>query len=99
MLELQSDGHQIKKLTFEGRAIHSLMTSAEYTQLIDKPTLVISNSFSCTDLIFASHPNIICNSSVELFLADKCHHNLIFRELNCKIRLPPTYKRQVWDYS
>ena len=32
------------KETFEGRAIHSLTTSAGYSQLIDQPTHVINNS-------------------------------------------------------
>ena len=30
---------------------------------------------------------------------DECHHNAIFRELNFKMPLPPTYKRQMWDYE
>ena len=63
------------KETFEGRAIHSLMTSAGYTQLIDQPSHVINNSSSCIDLVVASNPNVVCNSGVGLSLFHKCHHN------------------------
>ena len=87
------------KETFEGRAMHSLTTSAAYTQLIDQPTYVINNSSSCTNLAFASNPNVIYNSCVELSLFDKHHNNLIFGELNFMVLLPPNYKRQVWDYK
>ena len=64
------------KETFEGRSVHSLMTSAGYTQLIDQSTHVINidNSSSCIDLIFASNPNVTCNLGVKLSLFDKCHH-------------------------
>ena len=71
---------------------------AAYIQLTDQPTHVINNFFSCTDLI-ASNPNIIWNSGAELSLFHSCRHNLVFGELNFMIRLPPTYKRQVWDYK
>ena len=81
------------KETFKGRVLHSLTISAGYTQLIDQPTHVINNSSSYIDLAFASNPNVICNSDVGLSLFDKCHHNLIFGELNFMVPLPPTYKR------
>ena len=53
------------KQNFEVGAIHSSTTSAGYTQLTDQPTHIISNSFSCIDVVFASNPNGIYNSSVE----------------------------------
>ena len=37
-----------------GQKIDSLTSSAGYTQIIDKPTHVINNSMSCTDLIFCT---------------------------------------------
>ena len=85
--------------TFEGLAIHSLKTSAGYTDLVDQPTRVINNSSFCIDLVFASNPNLICNSGVELSLFHKCHQSLIFGELNFMVPLPLTYKRQIWDYK
>ena len=69
------------------------MNLAGYTQLIDQPTHVINNPSFCIDLVFASNPNVICNSGVELSLFDKCHHNLIFGELNFMIPLRPTCKK------
>ena len=79
--------------------MHSLTTLAGYTQLIGQPTHVISNFSSSVDLIFASNPSVICDSGVELPLFGKCHHDLIFGELIFVITLPPTYKKQVWDYK
>ena len=38
-----------------GREIASLTSSAGYTQIIDKPTHVINNSMSCTDLLFCTN--------------------------------------------
>ena len=87
------------KETFKSHVIHYIFTAAKYPQLIDQPTHIINNSSSCIDLIFASNPNVICNLCIKLSLLDKCHHNLIFGELNFMISLPPTYKRQVWDYK
>ena len=87
------------KQNFEGGGIHSSTTSAGYTQLTDQPTHIISNSFSCIDVVFASNPNVIYNSNVELSLFDKCYRNYVFGELNFMVPLPPTYKRQMWDYK
>ena len=75
------------KETFEGRAIHSLTTSAGYTQLIDQPIHVINNSSSCINLVFATNPDIICSSGAKLSLFD------------FMIPLPPTCKRQAWNYK
>ena len=75
------------------------MTLAGYTQLIGQPTHVINNSSSGSDLVFVSKLNVICNSGVELSLFEKCHHNLIFGDLNFIIPLPPTYKSQMWHYK
>ena len=55
---------------------------------MDHPTHAFNNSSSCIDLIFASNPNIISNSDVELSLFDKCDHNLIIEELNFIIPTP-----------
>ena len=67
--------------------------------MIDQPTIIINNSSSCIDLVFAPNPNVICNSGVELSLFDKRHHNLIFGELDFMLPLPLSYKSQVWDYK
>ena len=58
----------------------------------------LMTSSGYTQLIDQS-AHVICNSGIELSLFDKCHHNLIFGELKFMIRLPPTYKRHVWDYK
>ena len=42
----------------EGREINSLSSACGYSQLINKPTHVTKESFSCIDPIFARSPNL-----------------------------------------
>ena len=32
-------------------------------------------------------------------LHSKCHHQIIYSELNLKIEYPPPYTRKIWDYN
>ena len=81
------------------REIDTLTSSAGYKQVINKPTHIVNNSSSCTDLIFCKNLNLFSNYGVDLSLFEKCHHNIIFGKINVRILLPPSYVRQVWDYS
>ena len=54
-----------------------------YSQLINKPTHITKESFSCNDLIFATSPHLIRGTGVELSIFEKCHHLI----------------REVWDYK
>ena len=44
---------------FAGKEIDFLTSSADYTQIIDKPTHVINKPKSCIDLIFCTNLNVI----------------------------------------
>ena len=81
------------------REIDTLTSSAGYKQIINKPTHIVNNSSSCTDLIFCNNLNLFSNYGVDLSLFEKCHHNIIFGKINIRILLPPSQVRQVWDYS
>ena len=84
----------------EGREINSLPSACGYSQLINKPTHVTKESSSpCIDLIFATSPNLIRETGVELSIFEKCHHNLIYGIIDFKVPLPPPYLREVWDYE
>ena len=54
---------------------------------------------SCIDLIFCTNKKIISNHGVDVTIFDKCHHNIIYGEINIRVLLPPVYIREVWDYS
>ena len=79
----------------EGREINSLTTACGYSQLINKPTHVTKESSSCVDLIFATSPNLIRETGVELVIFEKCHHNLIYGIFDFMMPLPPHYLREV----
>ena len=51
------------------------------------------------DLIFATSPNLIRETGVELSIFEKCHHNLTYGIIDFKVPLPPPYLREVWDYK
>ena len=57
--------------------IDSLISSAGYEQIIDKPTHVVNNCISCIDVIFCRNQNVICNYGVDVSVFKKCHHNII----------------------
>ena len=79
-----------------GHALDTLTSSTGYKQIINKPTHIVSNSFSCIDLIFCNKLNIISNYGVNLSIFEKCHHNIIFGKINIRIPLPPSYVRELY---
>ena len=54
---------------------------------------------SCIDLLFCTNQSVISNHEVDVSIFDKCHHNIIYGEINIRVLLPPTYVREVWDYE
>ena len=62
---------------------------------INKPTNVTKESFTGIDLIFATRPNLIRETGVELSIFKKCHHNLIYGIIDFKVPLLPPYLREV----
>ena len=73
------------------------LTSAGYKQIVNKLTHIINNSSSCIDLIFSNNLNL--TYGIDLSLFGNSHHNIIFDKINIPIRLPPSYVREVRDYS
>ena len=68
-------------------------------QVITELTHILENSSSCIDLIFSNQPNFIMDSGVHSTLHSKCHHQIIYSNLNLKIENPPPYTRKIWNYS
>ena len=83
----------------EGREINSLISACGYSQIINQPTHVTKESSSCIDLVFATSPNLINNTGVDLSLFDKCYHSLIYGITDFKVPFPPPHLREVWDYK
>ena len=77
--------------------LDSLISSAGYSQIIDKPTHVVKNS--CIDIIFCTNKNVISKHGVDVSIFEKCHHNIIFGKIDIRVPLPPAYVCKVWDYS
>ena len=59
---------------------------------------ILPNSASCIDLLFTSQSNLVTESGVHASLSPRCHHQIIFAEINFKVYLPPPYERLIWDY-
>ena len=90
---------RLDKENIEGREINIITPAAGYSQLINQPTYTTKDSLSCIDLIFTSYPNLINSSGVEMSLFEKCHHNIVYGEIDLKIPIPPPYMRELWDYK
>ena len=83
----------------EGRKTNSLTSACGYSQLINKPTHITKESSSCIDLIFATSPNLIRKTRIELSIFEKRHHKLIHSITDFKVPLSPSFLIEVWDYE
>ena len=83
----------------EGTQVDSLTTSYGLSQIISDPTHILPNSSSCIDLIFTNQPNLVTESGVHPSLHPKCHHQIVFANLNLKVEYPPLYEFLIWDYK
>ena len=79
--------------------IDNLTSFHGLTQLIDVPTHLLPSSASCIDLIFSSQPQFISDSTAHPTLYDKCHHQVIYAQIDFNISFPPPYARKVYDYT
>ena len=64
-----------------------------------EPTHISDNSYTCIDLIFTSHPNLIIEFAVHPSLYPNCHHQIVYAKFNLQIHFPPPYSREVWHYK
>ena len=78
-----------------GKELDTLTLTAEYAQLIDKPTHFFSGGCSCIDIIFCNKPELISEYGIDHSFFQMCHHNLIFGKINTKIPVPQTYSGEV----
>ena len=85
------------KNNIAGLEIENITTTADYSQLINKPTHFINGTSSCIDLIFSSNVSFIRNYGIEQSIYEKCHHNITYGTLDFNVPLPPLYYREIWD--
>ena len=83
----------------EGTQVDSLTTSYGLSQIISDPTHILPNSSSCIGLIFTNQPNLVTESGVHPSFHPKCHHQIVFANLNLKEEYPPLYECLIWDYK
>ena len=60
---------------------------------------LLSQTFTCVDVIFTDQPNLIVDSDARQSLHSNCHHQITHCKLNFNIEYPPPYERLVWDYN
>ena len=74
--------------TTEGSKMLALSPSNGFSQLIDEPTHIKTNSTSCIDLIFSDKPGLLVDSGVRSSLHPKCHHQITYSIFNLNICYP-----------
>ena len=85
--------------TTEGSNLFSLMSLNDLSQLINEPTHIQVNSFSCINLILTDQPNLSIDSGVHSSLHPNCHHHIVHSRFNLNIYFTPPYQRLIWDYK
>ena len=83
----------------EGAKLCLLTSSKGFSQLINEPTQIQTNSSSCIDLVFTYQPNLSVNSGVHTTLHPNCHHQTVHTKFNLNISYSPRYQRLIWDYE
>ena len=66
----------------EGSHLYSLTCSNGFSQLINEPAHIQTNSSSFIDLIFTNQPNLSVNSGVHSSLHPNCHHQIVRTSFN-----------------
>ena len=85
---------------YQGTQIDQITSMCGYNQIINDATNLEPHCEpSCIDLMFCSQPNLIQNSGTYASLFERCHHQIIFAEINFKVFYPPPYKKKIWDYK
>ena len=83
----------------EGVQIDSVTSTHGLEQLIYEPNHILSNSSSCTDVIFTNQPNLVINSGTHPSLHPNCHDQIIHCKINLQVEYSPPYQRHVWNYA
>ena len=87
------------KTMYEGSKIDGITSTFGLQQIINEPTYIIRDSFSCNDLIFTSQPNLVMESRVHSSLHPNCHHQITYAKFNLKMYYPSPYEREIWHYE
>ena len=83
----------------ESIALNEFVESNDLVQLIDQPTNIEPRGISCVDLIITDQLNLFVDFGIRSSLDNCCHHQIIHGEVNLSVPSPPSYKREVWEYS
>ena len=54
-----------------------LKSSAGFSESINEPTHIQTNSYSCIDLILADQPNLFINSGFYVSMHPNCNHQMV----------------------
>ena len=57
---------------------------------------MIYSSFSWTDLLFTTPPNLVVESGVHIPLHPNCYYHLSFAKFNLQVYYPTPYPRKIW---
>ena len=87
------------KTSYKGAKIDALTSQFGLQQIIEEPTHILVESFSCIDLIFLSHQILVMESGVHSFLHLNCHHQITYTKFDLKIYYPPPYEREIWHFD
>ena len=63
-----------------------------YSKLVNL-SIITKESSTCIDLVFATSPNLIRETGVELSISEKCDHNLIYGIID----LRSLFCHLIWD--
>ena len=94
-----SQWHDKDSSTSEGISIENITSQFGLHQIINEPTHILENSFSCIDLIFTSQPDLSVESGTQPSLYPYCHHQIIYAKFNLEVLYQPPYTREVRHYQ
>ena len=76
-----------------------LISTAGYTQSIDKPIHFFSGASYRTDLVFCRKHEIVSECGIVHSLFQTCHHNLIFAKISGNMSLPQSCSKEVLGFQ
>ena len=84
-------GGLVTSIPQTGTKLFSKTSSDGFQQLINEPTQIQTNGFSCIDLISKDQANVPVNSGVYASLPPNCHHQIVHTSFNLNITYPAPY--------
>ena len=77
----------------EGSKLLALSSSNGFSQLINEPTNIQTNSTSCINLIFTDKPGLSVDSGVHSSLHPNCHDQIVCSTFNLNVCYPSSCQR------